>query len=177
MKNIKYIIFVIFLLGGTALILLSNFFPNEYHLVSLLSLIMGIITISTALLDLHLDKRVKILTIIVGLLFAINPLIGLILKEETYSIETYCMVFAIIEICNGIMEMSEALLLLKEKNNMWVAFLIDAFIEIILGMLMIRERDETLRTHVILIGMDLYFEGFIKFINKILEERNEHAHD
>ena len=50
-------------------------------------------------------------------------------------------------------------------------FLIDSLFEIAIGILMVIELSASLRMHMILVGGDAIYEGIIKFINEILEEK------
>ena len=85
--------------------------------------------------------------------------------------------FSILELLNGITELIEAIAIFKHKSNvMGVLFTIDAVFEVVLSILLIIEGQHALRTHVILISADLFFEGTIKLINQYVEDRKEANH-
>lgn len=171
LKN-RFITFGIFLLGGFTLILASQFMDSDYYIVVTLCFVLSLVVFIPGILDPHLHPRLRLFVLFVGVLFFIASLFGLLLNEDSFLISIYCLIFAILEILNGILELNEGVAMIKEKNYvMGVLFIIDALFEVTLGILMSIERHSTLRTHVILISADLIFEGTIKLINEYVEER------
>ena len=145
---------------------------SDFYLVAVLSLGLAVVTFVASLLDPHINQNLRLIIMAFGVLFFILSMLGLLLTENNMPVSVYCLIFAILEILNGITELNEAIGLLKEKNyTMGVLFVIDALIEITLGILMSVERHSTLRTHVILISADLFFEGIIKLINEYVEDK------
>ena len=179
MKKIsRFITFVTFMSAGVGLILTSLFLQDDFMVVVTLCFALATVTIVAGVLDPHLNQKLRITIIIIGFLFAVAAAVGLILQEGALTVSTYCLIFAILEIINGIAELNEGVGVIKEKNYvMGVLFIVDAVIEIVLGILMSIERHETLRTHVILIAADLFFEGIIKLINEYVEERKGIQHE
>ena len=172
MKRNRFIAFGAFLLGGIALILSSLFIQEDFFVVVVLCLVLSFVTIIPTLLDPHLHPNLRVTSLVIGLMFFVAAMVGLLIHEENLPPITYCLVFAILEMINGVAELNEGVAIIKEKNYvMGVLFIIDALIEITLGILMSVERHSTLRTHVILISADLFFEGTIKLINEYVEER------
>ena len=172
MKRNRFIAFGTFLLGGAALIISSLLIPEDFFLIVVLCLVLALVTFIPTLLDPHIHKNLRITSLIIGLLFFIASMVGLLIHEENLPPYVYCLIFAILEIINGIAELNEGVAVIKEKNYvMGILLVIDALIEITLGILMSIERHSTLRTHVILISADLFFEGTIKLINEYVEER------
>ena len=173
MKNIsRFITFAVFILCGVGLIFTSLFLESDFMVVVTLSFALAAVTIVAGLLDPHLNSRLRLIIIATGILFFVASMIGLLLTEANLPVSVYCLIFAILEIINGILELNEGVGVIKEKNYvMGALFIIDAIIEIVLGILMSIERHETLRHHVILIAADLFFEGTIKLINEYVEER------
>lgn len=172
MKRNRFIALGAFLLGGIALILSSLFIQEDFFVIVVLCLVLSFVTIIPTLLDSHLHPNLRITSLVIGLMFFVAAMVGLLIHEENLSPITYCLVFAILEMINGVAELNEGVAIIKKKNYvMGVLFVIDALIEITLGILMSIERHSTLRTHVILISADLFFEGTIKLINEYVEER------
>lgn len=172
MKRNRFIAFGSFLLGGIALILSSLFIQEDFFIIVVLCLVLSFVTIIPTLLDPHLHPNLRVTSLIIGLFFFIASMVGLLIHEENLPPYVYCLIFAILEMINGVAELNEGVAIIKEKNYvMGVLFIIDALIEITLGILMSIERHSTLRTHVILISADLFFEGTIKLINEYVEER------
>ena len=172
MKRNRFIVFATFVIAGIILILTSQFLDDDFKIVAVLCFALSAVTLVSALLDPHLNDYLRLATIVVGLLFLIAFATGLLVTEENMPVSVFCLIFAILEIVNGVFEMNEAIGLIKEKNYvMGALFVIDSIIELVLGVLMSIERHSTLRTHVILISADLFFEGTIKLINEYIEER------
>ncbi len=172
MKKNRFISFGIFLLGAIVLILVSNFVPDDYYLISILCFVLAVVTFVPTILDPHLNYSLRLTIMVVGLLFFIASMLGLLLEQDSFPLTVYCLVFAIIEIINGIFELNEAVALIKEKNYvMGILFILDSLIEVVLGILMVIERHSTLRLHITLIASDLAFEGTIKLINEYVEDR------
>lgn len=171
MKRNRFITFGIFVLGGISL-LLFLLIKSDYLIVGLLCLVLALVVFIPALLDPHLNKNLRVALLVIGLLFFIASMLGFLLEEEAFPVTIYCLVLAVLEIINGIAELLEGVETIKEKNYvMGILFIVDALIEITLGILMSFERNETLRLHVTLISADLFFEGTIKLINEYVEER------
>lgn len=172
MKKNRFISFGIFLLGAIVLIFVSNFVPDDYYLTSILCFVLAVVTFVPAILDSHLNYSLRLTIMVVGLLFFIASMLGLLLEQDSFPLAVYCLVFGIIEIINGIFELNEAVALIKEKNYvMGILFILDSLIEVVLGILMVIERHSTLRLHITLIASDLAFEGTIKLINEYVEDR------
>lgn len=172
MKRNRFIVFATYIIAGVVLILTSLFLDSDHRVVSVLCFALATVTLVGGILDSHKDDYLRVAIIITGLLFLIAFALGMLLNEENMAVHIYCLVFAILEIINGVFEMNEAVALFKEKNYvMGVLFAIDAIIEVVLGILMSIERHATLRKHVILIAADLFFEGTIKLINEYVEEK------
>ena len=174
MKASRFITLGIFFAGGIILLLLTNFMSDDFYLASLLCLVLAIATFVPSFLDEHIHDKLKLILLVIGLLFFIASMVGLWLEEQNLPIHIYCLIFAILEIINGIAELNEAVALIKHKNIvMGILFVLDALFEVVLGILMVIERHETLHLHVTLIACDLFFEGTIKFINTFVEEKRE----
>ena len=172
MKRNRFITFGIFVLSGVALLLTSLFVPSDFYVAVILCFVLSLVVFIPGWLDPHLNFNLRITILVVGLLFFIASMLGLLLHEDNFPVWVFCIVFAILEVINGITELNEGVIIIKEKNYvMGVLFIIDALFEIVLGVLMIIERQEALRSHVILISIDLFFEGTIKLINEYVEER------
>lgn len=171
-KRNRFITFGVFALGGIVLILSSLFVPSNFYVVFILCFVLALVVIIPSLLDPHLKDYLRLALFIIGLLFFLGAMVGLLLNEINLPVPVYCVIFASLEIINGIAEFLEGVDIIKEKNYvMGALFIVDALIEIVLGILMSIEREETLRTHVILISADLFFEGIVKLINEYVEER------
>ena len=177
MGKSRYITFGTFLIGGIVLILCSQFLKSNFYLASALCFVLAVVTFVSGILDKHLNDYLKVTILVIGLLFLIAFAVGPLVTEENLSLFAYCLIFSILEIINAITELNEAVVLFKHKSYlMGVLFTIDALFELILGILLIIEGQHALRTHVILISIDLFFEGTIKLINSFLEDkREEHA--
>ena len=172
MKRNRFISLGAFVIGGIALILSSLFIKNNHTVVSILCFVLAVVVFLPALLDTRVHPNLRVTLLVIGLLFLIASMFGLLIDEENFPTSIYCLIFAILEIINGIAELNEGVEIIKQKNYvMGILFIIDALIEITLGVLMSIERHATLRTHVILISADLFFEGIIKLINEYVEER------
>ena len=174
MRKNRFIVFGAFLFGGGILLLLTFLFKDDFYLVSSILFILFTLSVIGALLDLRINQYLRVAFLVIGLLFLIASMIGLLIKEENLELPIYCLILAILEIINGCVESVEAYHLFKEKNKMWILIAIDSISEIVLGVLMVFERHETLRFHSILIAADLFFEGAIKFINEFVEDKRGH---
>ncbi len=162
---------ITFLIGGAVLILLSNSFDDLRSLLALTFGLLAALTFIGTILDPHCEKETRIaLHILSGasLLFCI---FGMMIHEDVLSLDTYCLIFGIYGIVKGVVKTYEAINIFREKNKMAFLFLIDSLFEIVIGILMVIELSASLRTHMILIGGDAIYEGIIKFINEILEEK------
>ena len=178
MKRNRFITFGIFAVGGIVLILSSLFIPSNFFVVVVFCLVLAVVVFVPGLLDSHLNQNLRVALLVIGLLFFIAAMVGLLLEDDNLPVWVYCIIFAILEIINGVAELFEGIDIIREKNYvMGVLFIIDALIEITLGILMSIEREESLRTHVILISVDLFFEGTIKLINEYVEERKGIHHE
>ena len=172
MKRNRFITFGVFVLGGAILILSVLFNTNNFYIVSTLCFVLFLVVFIPTLLDPHLKYFLRISLLVIGLFFLLASLVGLLIHEENLPTHTYCLIFALLEVLNGVAEFCEGVDIVKEKNYvMGALFIVDALIEITLGVLMTIERDETLRIHITLISADLFFEGIIKLINEFIEER------
>ena len=172
MKRNRFISFGIFMLCGIALLLTSLLIPSDFHVCVILCFVLFLVVFIPGWLDPHLNFNLRITILVVGLLFFLAAMVGLLIHEENFPVWVFCIVFSILEIINGITELNEGVAIIKEKSYMMgVLFIIDALFEIVLGVLMVIERQEALRSHVILISIDLFFEGTIKLINEYVEER------
>ena len=171
MKRNRFIIFGAFLIGGGVLLLLTFLFKYDFYLVSFMLFILFAISIIGALFDQHINPYLRVAFLVVGLLFLIASMVGLLIKEDNLELPIYCLILAILEIINGCAESVETYHLFKEKNKMWILLAIDSLFEIVLGVLMVFEKHETLRLHSTLIAADLFFEGTIKFINEYVEDK------
>lgn len=172
MKKTRFITFGVFIIGAIGLILTSLFVPNDFWVVTILCLVLSFVVFVPGLLDPHLNQHLRVSVLVIGLLFFIASMVGILLTETNLPVEVFCLIFAILEIINGVAEFLEGFEMITEKNYvMGALFIVDALIEIVLGILMSIERHATLRTHVILISSDLVFEGIIKLINEYVEER------
>lgn len=171
MKKNRFIVFGAFVLGGIALLLMTRFYKDYFYLVSFLMLLIAVIGITNALLDPHLNPYLRVAFLVISLLFLIGSMVGLLIKEDNMPLPIYCLILGILEIINGGAELTEAWHLLKEKNFIWIPFALDALFEVVLGILMVIERDETLRFHTTLISIDLMVEGTLKLINEFVEDK------
>lgn len=172
MKRNRFICFGVFVLGGIALLLSSLFVPSDFYVCTILCFVLFLVVFIPGWLDPHLNFNLRITILVVGLLFFLASLVGLLIHEENFPVWVFCIVFAVLEIINGITELNEGVAIIKEKSYvMGILFIVDALFEIVLGILMVFERQEALRSHVILISIDLFFEGTIKLINEYVEER------
>lgn len=177
MGKSRYVVFATFMVMAVSLVLLSILYERDFLLVSFLCFALAAVTLVSAILDKHINERLRMCIMITGLLFVIAFAIGPLLTADNLPISIYCLIFAILEIINGIFEFNEAVDLIKEKNYvMGVLFAVDAIFEFVLGILMSIERHSTLRHHVILIAADLVFEGIIKLINEFVEEKKGIQH-
>ena len=89
----------------------------------------------------------------------------------TLEIALYCVFLGSLDLFKGIVKLIEAGMMQKERNKMCYLFFVDSLVEIVLGVLMIIELNATIRTHVVLIGIDIVYEGIIKFINEYVEAK------
>ena len=169
MQKNRIILFSVFMVVATALLICGVWFPYNFYLAIILSSALAIVVLALAFFDPHMDKRLRIGLYVIGASFAVITLVGLIATEKNISLPTYCLLFAILEVICGAAKIIEAVLVLKEGNKMGIAFIADAIFETVLGLLMVIEKHQTLRTHIILISIDLYFEGIVKFINEMVE--------
>lgn len=173
MKKARFIVFGTFILAGIALLLLTLFLKNDFYLVSLLLLLLAVSAIIGAYFDPHINEYLRVAFVVIGLLFFIASMLGLLLKEDIMSVSIYCLVLAILEIINGVAKCIESYEMLKEKNYMGIAFAIDALFEIVIGALMVFEKDATLHLHSTLISGALMYEGIIKLINEYIEDKRD----
>ena len=169
----RTIVLLTFLIIGTVLIVLSQTIADEHLLVSLTFYLIAGATFVGALLDPHVNKGVRYTLLILSVIYVGLGLLGAFAQNISLEIEIYCIILGSIDLFKGLVKISESIGMLKEKNKMGILFIIDALIEVTLGILMIIEMNETLRIHVILIGIDALYEGTIKFFNEIVEERLE----
>ena len=167
----KFITFGVFILGATGLILLSLFLPSDFYLVSLTFLIVGLITIVSGLLDKDVRESTRLVILILGLLYFVFSMIGLLFTETNLSVPLYCIFLGSLDIVKGLGEIVEVVNKFKRKNMMAIAFLIDGLIDLVLGILMVIEKDSTLRLHVNLIAGDCYFECIIRIIDEAIAEK------
>ena len=177
MKKSRFIVFGVFILAGIVLILCSQFLKSDFYLASALCFVLALVIIVSGFLDPHLNDYLRVAVLVVGLLFIIGFAVGPLVTEQNLSVFVYILIFSILELLNGITELIEAIAIFKHKSYvMGVLFTIDAVFEVVLSILLIVEGQHALRTHVILISADLFFEGTIKLINQYVEDRKEANH-
>lgn len=152
------------------LVALGLLLKNHYFLIIVLSMIMAATTYFTTYYDIHINKVIRQLLIFVSFAFVVVALVGVWFKGHMDA-ATFSIVFGATEAFSGLIKIVEAIDLLRRKNKIGFAFLCDALIEVVLGVLMIIEKDETLVLHVNLIAADKIYEGTIKLIHIILHER------
>ena len=133
-------------------------------------MIMAATTFFTTYYDTHINKVVRQMLIVTSIAFVLVALLGVWLKGKI-NVGTYCIIFGTIEALTGAAKIVEAIDLIKNKHKMGFAFLCDAIIEVVLGVLMIIEKDERLVLHINLIAADKIYEGAIKLINMEIHER------
>ena len=162
---------VTFLIGGAVLILLSNSFDDLRSLLALTFGLLAALTFIGTILDPHCEKETRIALHVlsgVSLLFCI---FGMMISGDKLSLDTYCLMFGVYGIVKGAVKTYEAINIFREKNKLAFLFLIDSLFEIVIGILMVIELSSSLRLHMILVGGDAIYEGIIKFVNEILEEK------
>lgn len=172
-KSNRSIILGSFVLGAIGLMMLVWFFPSEYFVILFLFVITLILTFLAAFLDPKCKKWVRYSYYAIAAIFLIQSIIGLIMTEERLNVARYCLYYGVIEVLLGGLGIFEGIILLEEKNWMGLLFIALGIGEIILGGMMCRERETTLRSHLTLISLVKLFEGIIKFGNEFVEEKIE----
>ncbi len=167
----KYITFATFMIGATGLVLLSAFLPSDFYLVALVCLLVAMMTLISAYLDKDIRDSTRLSFFILGLLYFILSMVGFLINEINLPVPVYCVLLGSFDIVKGLGEIIEVVNKFKAKNYMAVAFLIDALIDVVLGILMCIEREETLRLHVNLIAADCYYEGVIRLTDEIIAQK------
>ena len=169
-KN-RIIPFVTFLVAATVCIILCRFLASDYYLVASVCIAFATAILIPSYLEEHLNSRLRIILFLISGLLLVLALLSLVMTEANLDLKTFCLFFAIIELINGIAEVFEGIFLLKKKDYLAFALFVSALLEIVLGVLMIFERHETLRLHMYLLGANLYFEGIAKFVSETIKER------
>lgn len=167
----RYLTFGAFILSAIGLILLAIFNATDFTVISLLMLITALVTVISTFLDEHIQPKLRMTFYMLGMVMVIISFVGFAISEEVLSVNTYCIFYGVIEAISGGVKVYEGIVIIKEKNKMGYLFVIDGLIEMVLGILMIIERQEGLRTHLILIAADKVYEGSIKLINTYVEDK------
>ena len=162
---------VTFIVGGTVLILLSSSFDDARSMLALTFGLLAALTFIGTILDPHCEKETRIALHILSGISIVFCVAGMMIRDEWFTVDRYCMLFGIYGIIKGLVKTYEAINIFKEKNKMAFLFLIDSLFEISIGILMLVELSASLRLHMFLIGADAIYEGVIKFINEIIEEK------
>ena len=144
---------------------MQTFYHDQYHTITILFALMGLCTVCATIFDPYILRQFKIIIVVAGGLFFLGTVVGLSI-EHLINISIYCVIFGGVEIFSGVAKVNEALgMIFKEKNKLGWAFLCDAIIEIVLGTLMIIEREAELKVHLNLIAIDKIYECSIKILN------------
>lgn len=170
-KVSRYFLLFAFLLVATFLVLCAIFFPGDIHLVATAFLLVSFITLLSTFLDRHIEKRLRIIFYVLGGILLVASIVGFVLTETQISTDAYCLVYAILEITSGVVKIYEGITIVKEKNKMGYLFILDGIIEAGLGIMVAIEKEEGLKMHLYYIAADKVYEGIIKFINSIIEEK------
>lgn len=173
MKRNRIIVLIVFLVFGIALLPDSQLIKSEHSLTAMTFFSIAFVTLIGAVLDSKVNKVIRFSLIGLSLVYMALGFVGQFTDEYALEITVYCLILGIADIVKSLVKIIEASIMLKEKNKMCILFFIDSLIELTLGILMCVEFNEALRLHVILISMDMIFEGIIKFINEYVEERME----
>lgn len=176
-KYHRYIVLVSFLIGAILLFIFSQTFKSRHNLVTAVFLTISIVTFIGTIFDHKVMRYIRFLLLGTSIAFLVMSFVGLTLKETRLEVELYCLILGIFDIVKGLIKIGEAIYVLKDKNKMGYLFLLDAAVEILLGVLMCIELEETLRTHVILIGINILYEGVMKFINEFVEDKLGQKHN
>ena len=171
-KQNKYISLAISLIAAIGLLFLGLFFKDDYYLISILLGIVSLVVFANTILDDFMEMKMKVLFYSLSLIFAIGALLGVMLNKNIMNVTVYSIVFGGLEIISGMVKSFEAIMTLIKKRKIGIFMLIDGLAEIVMGVLMIIEKEEALRLHVNLIVGEKIYEGTIKTINAALEEKH-----
>ena len=167
----KYIILVVFAIVGFALFVCSYAIENDRALVASTFFLTALTTFLGAYLDPRLNKFIRATFIAISFACLALGFFGIFMANITLEIALYCVFLGSLDLFKGIVKLVEAGMMQKERNKMCYLFFVDSLVEIVLGVLMIIELNATIRTHVVLIGIDIVYEGIIKFINEYVEAK------
>ena len=173
MKRNRIIVLLVFLIVGIALIPASQLIKDEHILAATTFFSIAVATLVGSILDSKSNPFIRYSLIGIAIAYLALGFVGLFSNKEVLEIAIYCMILGIADIIKGLVKTIEAFIMLKEKNKMCILFFIDSIVEITIGILMCIEVNEALKLHVILISVDMMFEGIIKFANEYVEERME----
>ena len=171
-KQNKFISLGISLLAATGLLFLGLFFKDNFYLISILLGIVALTVFANTFLDDFMDMKIRRLFYALALLFVVGALVGVLLTNQVMSVDVYSIVFGGLEIVSGIVKSFESIMTLIKKRKIGIFMLIDGLAEIVMGILMLIEKEEALRLHVNLIVGEKIYEGVVKTINASLEEKH-----
>lgn len=172
-KANKYITFGVFILCAAALVVFHFFRQETFLIVIFMFLVLAAVTAITTLLERGMELKLRIMFYVLSGILLAGGLVGIILKETLLPVALYSFIFGIGELLSGAVKMYEGIMMVIKKNKMGVFFVFDALVEITMGVIVVIRKDAVIYKHLNLIAADKLYEGSIKLINSIIEERHE----
>ncbi|MCR5185087.1 MAG: hypothetical protein K6C32_03290 [Bacilli bacterium] len=162
MKIRNIIATITYILFGIAMIPIALFVVEKNVIIALTSLLLAV---AVAISSITHKGKFNYVIYTLSLLFFVVASLPLIFRDGKLTTDTFCIIFGSSECVSGLVKIIEAVHLFNIKDKMAVPFLLDSLFEIVLGVLMIIELEESVRSHVILIGIETMYEGTIKCIH------------
>ena len=165
----RIIVLFTMVLLGVIIILLSQSTSSQHNLLVIAFAILAVAIFISVALDHNCKTGLRIALFSLVVIAMIMTIIGFFLTEDKMNIQLFTIFLGSFDIASALAKGAEAFFILKEKNKMGLLFLVSSIFELVIGIMMIIEKNATLELHAILIGSNLAYEGVIKFLNDLYE--------
>ena len=175
MKLRKIIISLWYIAVAGALIPIGLGLDNLNHIVAITCCLIASATFVSTFISSEHEKMTYALYAL-SLFYVGLGTVGFIFKQYELNINVYCVLLGLTDCISAFVKAQEAIHELREGRKIGFLFMLDAAIEMGLGIAMCIEKEETLRTHIVLIACDCVYEGIIKFFkyDEYIEYEEEH---